>query len=124
MYYTIDQVTYDSILDVLGGEDMLRLMIDAENFDYTERIGRRDCGLRFHFRSGEDLRKAEFVPIKGVRFEPTIGFDENYYTISLTIKTFNGGSFEMVKPWDCIRLTNPRNIVKTFETMAKVTVGF
>jgi len=125
--FKADQVTYDALLEALGGREMLELMINARDFDCVHRpTGSSRQGLRFTFKVCEEdlLRLAVFDPM-GYSTTSSSFYAPTYdYMVRMTVETLNGLSFELAKPYHCVDLTHPENMVKVFEIAANLTVTF
>lgn len=121
--FTPEQVSYESLLDVFGGQEFLELMINARDF---RPIYCNTQGLSFTFRVSEDdkLRMVKFVPMAYSSKNDSFYAPIHKYTLRMTIETLNGLSFELAKPYHCVDLTHPERLVKVFETAAKVVVSF
>lgn len=101
---------------------MLELMIDARDFGFVYYNWQ---GLRFTFKAVEDerLRQAEFVPmVAGTTAQAY--FSPPTYQIRLIVQALNGLSWSTVKPYHNVILTNPNNLVNTFQTLTHTTITF
>lgn len=121
--FKADQVTYNSLLDTFGGRELLELMINARDF---APVYHDDKGLSFTFKVAmeDKLRMVKFVPMAYSTTSDSFYAPSYQYQLRMTIETLNGLSFELAKPYHCVDLEHPENVVKVFETAAKVTVSF
>jgi hypothetical protein len=121
--FTPEQVSYEALLDTFGGQEYLELMINARDF---APIYCGTQGLSFTFKVAENdkLRLVRFVPMAHSSTNDSFYAPVRRYTLRMTIETLNGLSFELAKPYHCVDLTHPENMVKVFETAANLTVTF
>lgn len=121
--YTAEEIYQDSILNSLGGSDLLELMIEARDF---QPIYYNRQGLQFTYTSPEEwapVNRAKFIPMAAFEdglqyFAPTI------YQLRLVIEARLGDRWEMRKAYHVVTLSDPRRIVKTFEAVTGLTIGF
>jgi hypothetical protein len=115
-------VLFESILLRLGGHEMLELMIQASDF---EPIYYNKEGLRFTFGAlgSSKLRRASFFPMV-ISNQSMSFYSAPKYQLRLVVETVDGSSFELEKPYHNVTLSNPSTLARTFETVAKVAVGF
>lgn len=120
--YTHEDILYDNLLDRLGGQEMLELMIEARDFG---PVHYNKQGLRFTFKlqREERLRQAEFIPI-AISSTTQSYYAPPTYQIRLVIQTLNGLSWELVKPYHNVILEHPDRMVKVFEATTLTAITF
>ena len=123
-----EEVTYDALLEVLGGREWLELMINARDFEPIYHVGKQ--GLSFTFKVAEDdkLRVAKFTPMGYSTMSITPSYEEYaqlyMYDLRMTIEALNGLSFELAKPYHCVDFQSLDNITRTFEVVTNLTLTF
>jgi hypothetical protein len=119
-----EEVTYDALLEVLGGREWLELMINARDFEPIYHIGRQGLSFTFRAAEGDGLRMARFVPM-GYSTMAASSYAQSYkYELRMTIETLNGLSFELAKPYHCVDFESLDNITRTFEVVTHLTLTF
>jgi hypothetical protein len=118
-----EEVTYDALLEVLGGREWLELMINARDF---EPVYRPNMGLSFTFKVTEDdkLRMAKFTPMAHSSTNDPFYAPSYKYDLRMTIEALNGLSFELVKPYHCVDFMVLDNMARTFEVVTHLTLTF
>ncbi len=113
-----DEVTYGSLLEQLGGQEWLELMINAYDFEPFARRNLAEWGLVFTFQvqKTDKLRMAKFIPVAN-----SSGQD---YRVRMTIDTWNGLSFELAKPYHHVVLIAPHHLQQTFTTATSTALTF
>ncbi len=117
------EVAYGALLNVLGGEDILRLMIDADEF---APVYATNQGLKFTFRSGveRELRSVQFVPMAvpaGANGEYTYTYE---YQLRMIVQSLIANNWRLVKPYHCVDMMSLDNMVRTFSTVTRLTLSF
>jgi len=120
----LEEVTYDALLEVLGGQEWLELMINARDFEPIYHVGKQ--GLSFTFKVAEDdkLRMAKFTPMAHSSTNDPFYAPSYKYDLRMTIEALNGLSFELVKPYHCVDFQSLDNITRTFEVATNLTLTF
>jgi hypothetical protein len=133
MGLSLDEVKYLALLETLGGEDLLCLMIGARDFE--PYYNSNSTGLQFIF--GEPERQALFVPMSVAPdnwFEGkiTIGSSTNsfysaetYYWLGVTVSTENITLLDQFKLSFVRYVTGDlTELTEIFEELAKVALSF
>lgn len=109
--FTPKDVLYESLLDILGGKHILELMINARDF---RPMYARQQGLVFHFNVSYDCdpRVAKFYVLAT-------------YQVRLVVeKMFGDNTYGIEKPYHCVTVSKPTNLVHVFETITGTTLSF
>ena len=118
--YTAEDVTFDSLLERLGGRDILTLMIDARDFAPTNVD---NLGLQFDFRipGVSEFCRVKLVPF--VSWYMDFREDTVNYQISMCICTESG--MNLIGCWQLsLSLGVPDHLARTFERIAGCTLSF
>lgn len=118
--YTAEDVTFDSLLERLGGRDILTLMIDARDFAPTNVD---NLGLQFDFRIPG---VSEFCRVKLVPFVSWyMDFREDVvnYQVIMSMCTESGMNL-IGYGQSSLSLGVPDHLARTFERIAGCTLSF
>jgi hypothetical protein len=112
-----DEIQHTVLIEALGGEDLLSLMIGAHDF---EPYYSRNCiGLQFIF--GEPERWALLVPLSVNSFYEA----ETCYQIGVTVSIEEKTLSDKFKPsFSQYVIDDLRELIPAFEKMAKVALTF
>lgn len=120
--FSHEDILYENLLSLFGGQEMLELMVRATNFNC---IYYNSQGLTFIFYlPGEDTpRLAKFVPM-ALGSTGQSYYAPTTYQIVVTVERVTGAGFIMEKPYHHVTVDSPDHLVKVFEKVAKVVVSF
>lgn len=120
--FSHDDILFENLLSLLGGRDMLELMIRATNFNY---IYYNSQGLTFTYYLPHDDEPmlAKFVPM-ALGSTGQSYYAPTTYQIVMTVERITGAGFIMEKPYHHVTVDSPHHLVKVFEKVARVAVSF
>ena len=121
--FSSTDILYESLLDRLGGREMLELMIGAADFNHAYHRNRE--GLEFTFKAppSDTLCLAKFVPMVAGSTSSSYYAPLNY-KIVFSVETHDGLGFMIAKPYHNVTLSRPENLVRVFEEVTKLALTF
>jgi hypothetical protein len=119
-----EEVKYEVLLETLGGEDLLSLMIGARNFE--PYYNSNSTGLQFIF--GEPGLEVQLVPM-AIGSSATSSFytadADAYYQLGITVARPQHTVSDLLRPaWNQIVIDDLAKLIPTFEKVAKVALSF
>jgi hypothetical protein len=118
------KITFDSLLERLGGRELLELMINASNF---APIYSTTLGLRFEFKVAEqdNPRMVSFIPMAYNAYNAPVPYNlEREYELRMVLEERDGQAWKMRKSHHAVVITRFENLIETFETMTHLTLSF